>query len=364
MAKVNTQLPEDPSVKIPAAVRRAAAAADQIHKEAYNPEPQDPPQDPPQNDPPQDPPKPGVSADGQPPLTAKPAEPASRQQSEPVAPLAVPETAPNGNDSWEQRYKTIKGRWDRQQTTVNQLSARIGELERLLASAQATAATAPKDPPKPDASQTVVLSEEDKQTWGEDMLSVVARQARLAVKADLDARDRKIAELEAQLGGVSSFVSQDAHKNMLNRLDADLPSWREQNENPEFLNWLRLPDAYSGAIRGDLLRQAWGQNDAHRVLAFFRGFLSEEAAVAPAEPETPPPAQQGKVSLDSLAAPGRARSATAAQPAGTPEKPIITRAQVTQFYADVAAGRYHGQDAKKASDEAMIFAAQREGRIR
>ena len=101
-------------------------------------------------------------------------------------------------------------------------------------------------------------------------------------------------------------------------------------------------------------------------------FLSEEAAVDPAtltpgnlgdgsgnptRPVTP------KVSLERLAAPGRAK--TAAAPSAAPaEKPIFTRAQIADFYAQSTAGKFRGNLAEKARIEAEIFAAQREGRVR
>ena len=148
-------------------------------------------------------------------------------------------------------------------------------------------------------------------------------------------------------------------------MNEQLPNWREVNVNPEFLNWLKLPDPYSGAIRHDLLKAAHERNDAPRTLAFFKGFLAEEAATTPAErgPDLPDGASvQQKVSLESLAAPGRAK--TAAATSAPAEKPSFTRAQISKFYADSAAGRYRGKEAEKDRIERQIFEAEREGRIR
>jgi hypothetical protein len=135
------------------------------------------------------------------------------------------------------------------------------------------------------------------------------------------------------------------------------------NSNSDFLDWLRLPDPYSGAIRHDMLKAAYAQGDARRVLAFFNGFLAEEAVVAPAgqEPDVSV-TKVPKVPLASLAAPGRAK--TAASASAPAEKPIITRSQIAAFYADLAAGKYRGRDAEKNKAEAIIFEAQRDGRIR
>jgi hypothetical protein len=154
-----------------------------------------------------------------------------------------------------------------------------------------------------------------------------------------------------------------ARDNMLGALDEKIPEWRDLNNDQNFLAWLRLPDPFSGAIRHDLLKAAYDQNQTARVQAFFQGFLAEEAAVAPANnaPPARPGAAPARVPLEQFAAPGRAKSAAANAPA---EKPIITRAQVTAFYADVAAGKYRGREAEKDANEAAIFSATNEGRLR
>ena len=178
------------------------------------------------------------------------------------------------------------------------------------------------------------------------------------------AQAAKIAELEAKIQGVNNVVAQDAHGKLLATLDRDRPDWRELNGNPEFLNWLRLPDPFSGAIRHDMLKAAYAAGNASRVLAFFNGFLAEEAAVAPApgDPDTATNQTVAKVPLSNFAAPGRAKSA--AGNTAPAEKPIFTRAQIADFYAEVAAGKFRGKDAEKSKLEAQIFLAQREGRIR
>jgi len=98
-------------------------------------------------------------------------------------------------------------------------------------------------------------------------------------------------------------------------------------------------------------------------LAFFRSFLSQEAALDPAvsaQPDTG--ATPDKIPLADLAAPGRAKTAAAST---TPvEKPFFTQAQIAQFYAASAAGKYRGREEEKNRIEQAIFAAQREGRIR
>jgi hypothetical protein len=101
------------------------------------------------------------------------------------------------------------------------------------------------------------------------------------------------------------------------------------------------------------------------VLNFFKGFVSELAAEDPDQniPTVVPPAPApARPSLETLAAPGRAR--TSAQPNAPTEKQIITTADIDAFYDAVRRGMYRGREAEQAQLEQELFLAQREGRVR
>ena len=194
---------------------------------------------------------------------------------------------------------------------------------------------------------------------------MVSRRASEVVTPEVQTLKNEIEHLKSQLGNVGHVVASNARSRMHDALNEKLPNWMEINESEKFIDWLSLPDAYSGAIRHQLLKAAYAANDTSRVLAFFQGFLSEEAAKAPPKHD-PDPVSSGvpKVPLESLAAPGRARTAAPASTQSPAEKPFISRADVTSFYADLARGVYRGRDDEKNRIEKMIFDAQRDGRIR
>lgn len=106
---------------------------------------------------------------------------------------------------------------------------------------------------------------------------------------------------------------------------------------------------------------AFEKADGQRVLRFFQGFLSDEAATGPATTQTEPP--NGKVPLETFAAPGRAKAPAASVAIAPVEKETITHAQIAAFYSDVQRGRFRGNEAEKDRLEAMIFEAQAEGRV-
>lgn len=346
-------LPHDPNIKLPAAVRAAAARSDEIIKAMNAQE--------------------GVTSESngeQPaPQTSEPAQTAS-EPAEPVAESQPPKESPkqgtkesassDDESSWERRYNSMKGRFDRSQTQIKDLSEQIQSLQNVIATMQVQA----QSQPLPDVQVEKLITEDEERDYGQDFLKVVGKKAKEEIVPIIKGYEAKIAELEKKLQGVNSVVTQDSHAKLMTTLDEKLPTWRDLNTNEDFLSWLRLPDPFSGVIRHDMLKAAYAAGNASRVLAFFNGFLAEEAAVAPAKGDSDdvPTETVAKVPLAKLAAPGRAK--TAAGNSAPAEKPIFTRAQIASFYADVANGKYRGKDADKNKLEALIFEAQREGRIR
>lgn len=331
--------PIDPNVAMPAGVKASIARAEQLQEDFKK-----------SLEPPLDPAAaPVVTPEGNPPAPAP--EP---------APTPEPAPAP-AEQSWEHRYNSMKGRFDRAQAQLRQQGDRITNLEQLLAAA---ALKQPGPAPAPAPSERLVTEKEEEE-YGAELLTIVGKRAQEVLTPEVIALRRELEQVKSQFGDITRNQGKTARQSMLSEMDRQLPNWKEINTHEDFLAWLALPDLYSGAIRHDLLSAAFEQNDTPRVLAFFNGFLTEEAALAPRVPEpTPtPPAitPPGKVSLEELAAPGRAKSAASDTPAA---KPVFMRAQISQFFADVAAGKYRGREKEKDQIEAAIFAAQAEGRIR
>jgi hypothetical protein len=239
-----------------------------------------------------------------------------------------------------------------------QIAAMGDELMRLQ-SAQAQRAQAEPEPLPP---AQALITDEDKKTYGQDLIDLVKRAAIEAVSPNLQALDNRNKR-------VVQAVTAAQRQAVFDRLDAEIPNWREINTSPRFKAWASLPDLYSGQLRGALLRAALGAANAPRVLAIFRGFLAEEQATGqlpapqPAPQSQSAPAHAPAVPLETLVAPGRAHPAPG-QTAQGAEKPIFTRAQISEFYRNKTRGMYAGREAEANQLEQAIFLAQREGRVR
>lgn len=328
----------DPDVVIPPGVLAAAAAAEAAHKAAYA---QEEPVDPKSTETIK-----LTDAPAETPPVAPPPSNADQQERQPAAQEV----------DWERRYNAMKGRHDHLANENRQMIGRLSNLEQTLA-AMANPQPAPE---KPDPTLDQITPEEIND-YGEDFLNLVAKQARRTLAPTLSKLEEENAKLRQQLGQVGNQVTVDAKVKLENYLDTHLTTWRDLNHNEDFLGWLAQPDPYSGQTRHNLLKQAYDRNDSARVLAFFNGFLADEAATAPRNSSATNGAGNGhsppKVPLERFAAPGRART-TAQAPV---EKPVIRRDQIAAFYVKAANGEF--EPAEKARLEAMIFEAQREGRI-
>lgn len=339
--------PADTNVQLPAAIRAAAARSNALHKQAYETAPDAAAKPEAAAATPEAGGTEGKSASAQPEAVTTP---------ETGTEGAASQTPAQGADNWEHKYNSMKGRYERQEDTIKGLNSRISQLEALLSRAQAQP---PAQQLTPDLSFKKI-TEKDREDFGTDFIDVAQRAAEEKLSPEIAELKAKLARLEGNLNTTVEQTQQTRQQAMWAFLTEKLPNWRTINRDAKFLAWTNLPDPLSGGIRGDMLRDAYAQGDAQRVLRFFHSFLTDEAATAPAA-DTKPDANKGKVPLETFAAPGRATApATTVVPG---EKETITNAQIAQFYLDVQKGKYRGNPAEKDRLERMIFDAQAEGRI-
>jgi len=313
---------------IPRKVREAEERAAALHKQFYEnqnvPEPNpEPPAPDPQPDPnltPDPEPDPNLEGNGGNP----PSEP----------------PAPPQDDKWEHRYKVIEGKYraevPRMAAENKELRSQLAELAAQVESlkSQAEAATAP------------LITDADKEKYGEDLLDVIARATQQATKS----KDAEIAELKARMEKVVSTTAQNSEETFYERLNNLAPNWVTLNSDERFLSWLDEYDELTGRTRQDLLESAEQARDAARVAKFFTKF---EESMRPGSSNTPPP----PAVKDKHQVPDSRNSNQS--PAA---KRYFTRKEISDFYAACRNGRISSKD--MVAMEAEIHAASIEGRVR
>jgi hypothetical protein len=292
-----------------------------------------------------------------------------------TAPIAP--AAPAAPTDWEQRYRVLQGKYNaevpRLQDQIKEQSFQIRQLADQLAATQRLLSTMPpQEQPQQKPSVSKLVRDEEVAEFGADLYDFVKRAAREAVVPDVDQRiantltpvAKKVQEVEAQVSTAARKVEETEREKVHRLLTERVPTWQQLDVDPNFIEWLDQVDPFSGQKRGTLLNVAYQRNDGPRVVAFFEGYLRENAAVTPSATTSLAADQSApQVPLSSLTAPGAPKQGTAGAQEGAGKR-IWTRPEIQKFYSDLSAGKYakRPDDAKKIEQD--IFKAQVEGRIR
>lgn len=244
---------------------------------------------------------------------------------------------------YAQAYRTLQGKYNAEVPRLTQqlaeankraedMERQIGELNAKLSEMAAA--------PKSDAVKTL-----EDAGYDDDVVSAFKAQneqiqALMKRNEDLVAQVRELYDVKERVERTEQEQVMTAAQRFVADLDSAVPEWRETNDNPEFHAFLLQEDGFSGLTRQDVLSNAEQRRDAATVIKLFKAFKDAK----PKRKENIAPANGNHA-----AAPDGGR--------------IFSRAEVAQFYGDLARGRIkHGPEAQ--AKEAEILKAQQEGRIR
>jgi hypothetical protein len=277
---------------------------------------------------------------------------------EPELPLATPPQP----DTWEHRYRTLQGKYDRE---IPQLRSQVSGLESVIG---AMRNPPPPTPAPPAPGMSVTVSDEDVAAYGPELIESAQRWAEARLGPVVQDLRRQIDDLKGTQDKTAKDRTQDRVQVALDRDPELAPHWRQLNEDAAFIQWLAEIEPLSGVSRQVMLNHAYASGDAVRTGLFFKRYLTEHTAPLPqtssGSTQTPPPngAVAGSMDLTAFAAPGRSSAATPGP--GAPEQRIWTNRDIQAFYDDRTRGRYRGREAEADRLERDIFAAASEGRIR
>ena len=275
-------------------------------------------------------------------------EPIGQAEPPPAAPAQTPAPPPQ-HDAWEARYKTLQGLFNKQ---VPELQGRVKELEGNLTTAieRLNRASAEKE----QAPEPKVAEARDVDAFGADLVEMVQRVAQAQMSRAAQVFETKAAELERKvdtlsqaLTGTRQTVAASVEETFFERLTKLVPDWTAVNDDQGFLAWLAQEDPVYGVPRQNALNVAREQLNVERAAAVFRAYTGPAKAVPKVDP------------LDKQVSP---RGAATAAPVAS-DKPVVTQAQITQFYNELRQGRYKGNEVEATRIEQFINTALAEGRV-
>lgn len=249
---------------------------------------------------------------------------------------------------WEHKYSVLQGKYNAEVPRLHEelksvrqdneyLKGKLELLERLVTEQQKTTPSKQTETPQesePEPPEVAQLRED----FPDIYKGVVKLVERLVAKQE---------QIEQKLTTTEETIAQTNARLFYRQLAEEVPDWEEINVSPQFLEWLKQVDPYSGMTKHELLIKAFQEGDAGRVARFFKDFKAEVAPEPPAKPNernvVPP---QGKASSST---PGRVSGK------------IYKQSDVEEFYRQVALGNIPKEQAK--AKEMDIIKAMREGRV-
>lgn len=299
--------------------------------------------------------------------TPAPADPAPQDDPKPAEPPADPAPAPAEpkpveskstptepvvpEETWQQKYKTLKGMYDAE---VPRLHAELRDLKSTVESLRRATETKPAEPAKP-AEQTKLVTDADVEAFGPDLIEVqrkVAREVAAEFRAELDSLKAENAELRKQIGDTGNKVTEASFETRLHRL---VPDFDAVNTDPAWIAWLEEVDPMLRGPRKLAAQTAFTNGDAEGVAHYVSLF---KAATAPAAVE---PATQKTEELERQIQPSRSASAT---PTPSPKGRVYTTADINRMFKQVADLGVRGQLDEARKLEAEIDAAYMDGRVK
>ena len=285
--------------------------------------------------------------------TQTPAEPPQDQQPapaepKPVEPTPTPTEPVVAEETWQQKYKTLKGMYDAE---VPRLHADLRDLKAQVDNLRKASETKPVEPVKP-ATPEKLVTDADVEAFGSDLIEVqrkVAREVAAEFRGELDAMRAENEKLREQLTSTGTQVSEASFEQRLYRM---VPDFEAVNADPKWIAWLNEVDPLLRAPRSSVAQQAFNRGDAEGVAHYVAMFKKSVAPVEPTADKTE--------ELERQIQPNR--SATSTPPTSQKGK-VYTNADIEKMFRKATDLGVKGRVDEAKKLEAEIDAAFMEGRV-
>lgn len=244
----------------------------------------------------------------------------------------------------QQAYNTLKGKYDAElpelYRNVKMLSEEVANLK---------SAPAPTKPVEP-VPEVVTALADSHPAMVEAITYIAKKAAEEAIRAAVDAT---VKPLEDRLNATARTVQETAEERFERTLTEQVKGdWRALDKDQRFIDWLNVPDRYTGVTRLELLRRAYASGSAATVANFFNDYLSETGQTTASD--SPPRSKERLVTPS--------HSGKAKAPAST-EVEAVTRKELVQFTNDLTSGKYRGREEERQKMQAKIDRAIAANRI-
>lgn len=277
---------------------------------------------------------------------------------EPVVPAVVPgpETAEailideltKARAKAEQQYKVLQGKYNAEvpeyALKVTELTNMIRRLEDLLAA-------------KKVETKTVTFSPEEEQSIGyfKDTLPDVFTAVNLIVDQRSKESAAEIKRLESEIEANKKISVGTDREKFYEGLSGKVENWETINLSPEWIDWLKQPEPYSGFTRQELINDAYGKMDSKRTARFFMDYIKESETVQGVKPDVKEVVKEVKPKKEDIVPATTVTKKPDADINTVAKSEIINSSEVTQYYREL---EKHTRMGQKIPDELAVRGVQ------
>lgn len=298
-------------------------------------------------------------------------EPANPEAPKPQDPAAEPgqktdgaEPTPSAESEWRRKHDALFGKYSVEVREVrDQIRTLRADNARVLAEnaklkedlARLKEAPPEKEAPvKPAAGSVDPKDFEDYDENFQKLASVVNR-----LEADNEALRQELAKardsISSQIAPIAEQTARQEYEGFLARLAEHVPHMAEINVDPEFLSWLDAEqDPYTGDTMKAILERMVKSRNIAKTAKIFNDFAAQSKGKYAPKPAQAPASRPRNIQPE---------QGGAQQPPINPGKKNWTTAEVKQFYAELAQGKWMHRETEAEAMKREIFKAGSEGRI-
>ena len=264
------------------------------------------------------------------------------------------DTSPTGvEDDFKQKYNTLRGKYDaevpRLHQQLKQLTDELGSIRKEV--------TAKKEAPTKPKEKVSLVTDADREEFGEDLLNVqrkVAQEVSQEYESRFEQQEKIIRDLQDKVAGTDKQVGEVGFSQRLVNL---VPDFAQVDNDERWVAWLNEHDPMLRAPRRVQAQAAFDSGDAEAIADYIKLWKST-LAETPDEPEKP----VRQAELEKQVAPNRSANSVKT-PTNQNGKYYSTR-DMDNAWVKVRTLNTRGKYDDAAKLEAELTAAYMENRVR
>lgn len=227
-----------------------------------------------------------------PPEVTPPVEPATEV---PEPPKAAPSAE---EETWQARFHTLQGKFNAE---VPRLHQQLREANKAVDELRATVEELKKQSVEPPAQVAPVVTSEDEEAFGGDLIAVVRKIAKAEAAEIAKANEAKVQTVSQKVEQVLETQASTAGELFLQAVAKEVPDWESINVEPGWIQWLSEYSPETGAPRQAALDEASSRLDSVRTAALFKLYKATKPA-APVQTDGVHPELKSQVAPTKTAA--------------------------------------------------------------